>query len=426
MYLNNMFNLIKNGLVLQPDFSFKKQNILTQNETIYELLEPDEVPSKPVSSVMDLDGQVIFPGLINGHDHLIDTNWRPLGNMPVENWYEWESTIHSEPDYKLMQKLSASDLYVVGMYKNVISGATTIVDHFPSEVSGTFINHPIASILKNYYLAHSVSEKRLHWCSSIADQYRRSQGVIPFILHTGQGKSKEITDEIENLNRIGALERNTVLVGCEFLKESDLQLIASKQASIVWIPESSERLFNAQPNIKLIRDLGIKLCLGTDSTNTGSRNLQTAFSAALKHSAEFLNNSLTAKDLINMVTAESANIFGISKKVGTIAPGKNADFVIFEQQENEDPLETFIKLTPEDFSMVIHKGRIIIGNEEFKRISAIDFSHYSEVKLNDVNKIMLGRPVQLIERICNKLNKDIKFPFFDVTSEDDQYVWDRV
>ena len=411
-----MFKFLKNGLVLQNDFTLKKQSILIQDDIIYDVLEPDQTPLKPIETEIDLDGQIIFPGLINGHDHLIDTSWHSLGNMPVENWYEWESSIHSEPDYKLQQKLSASDLYIVGMYKNVISGATTIVDHYPSEVSGTFTNHELATILKYFYQAHSVSEKRLHWCHNLAEQYRNTQGILPFIIHAGEGKSKEISEEIDSLNKIEALSKNTVLVDCCFLNDLDLQLIASKNASIVWIPESSERIFNRQPDLKKIIELGIRVCIGTDSSNTGTSNMHTAFKAAKKYSSDFLNNSISSKDLVKMATLDAANIFGIEKEAGSIVPGKRSDFIVFED-DGSDPFDNFINRLPEDYSMVIHKGNMMVGNDEFRRTS-VDFSHYSEVKLNGVSKLLFGRPVQLIERIRNKLDKEITFPFFDVSSDD--------
>ncbi len=412
-----MFKFLKNGLVLQTDFTLKKQSILIQDDVIYDILEPDQVPLKPVETEIDLDGQIIFPGLINGHDHLIDTSWHSLGNMPVQNWYEWESSIHSEPDYKLQQKLSASDLYIVGMYKNIISGATTIVDHYPSEVSATFTNHELATILKYFYLAHSASEKRLHWCHNIAEQYRHTQGILPFIIHAGEGNSKEISEEIDSLNKIDALSKNTVLVDCCFLSDSDLQLIASKDASIVWIPESSERIFNRQPDLKKIRELGIKICIGTDSSNTGTSNMHTAFKVAKNYSADFLNNSITSKDLVKMATIDAAKIFGIEKEAGSLVPGKRSDFIVFED-DGSDPFDNFINLLPEEYSMVIHKGNMMVGNDEFRRTS-VDFSRYSEVKLNGFSKLLFGRPVQLIERIRNKLGKEITFPFFNVSSDDE-------
>ena len=70
-----MFKLLKNGLVLQPDFSLKKQSILIQDNIIYDVLEIGKDPLKSVETEIDLDGQIVFPALINGHDHLIDTSW---------------------------------------------------------------------------------------------------------------------------------------------------------------------------------------------------------------------------------------------------------------------------------------------------------------------------------------------------------------
>ena len=137
----------------------------------------------------------------------------------------------------------------------------------------------------------------------------------------------------------------------------------------------------------------------------------------MKYSKDFLNNSIKAQDLVKMATVDAARIFGIEKEAGSIVPGKRSDFIVFEDN-GSDPFENFINLLPEDFSMVLHKGNMIVGNDEFRRLSSIDFSRYSEVKLNGVSKLVFGRPVQLIERIRNKLDTEIVFPFFDVTSDD--------
>ena len=144
--------------------------------------------------------------------------------------------------------------------------------------------------------------------------------------------------------------------------------------------------------------------------------MYTAFKAAKKYSSDFLNNSITSKDLVKMATIEAAKIFGLEKEAGSLVPGKSSDFIVFEDN-GSDPFDNFINMKPEDYSMVIHKGHMIVGNDEFRRTS-VDFSRYTEVKLNGATKLLFGRPVQLIERIRNKLNKNIVFPFFDVSSED--------
>ncbi|MEW6712021.1 MAG: hypothetical protein AB1403_19515, partial [Candidatus Riflebacteria bacterium] len=268
-----MLKLFRNGKVLQPDFSFREVSILIQDDIIYDILEPSELPRKQIDADIDLDGQYVLPGMINGHDHLVDTCWKGLGKTPVENWYEWDESVKASDEYKAMQRLSVTDLYILGMYKNVLSGATTVVDHFPAEISKTFYQHQLTSLLEHQYLAHSVSEKQLHWGRNIVEEFRQSRGVIPFIIHMGQGTAREIREELETLNRLGALESNTVLVDCCQLNKADLQLIAAKGASIVWLPQASDIVFGRQPDMAAILDLGIPFCIGTESSNTGSKGI---------------------------------------------------------------------------------------------------------------------------------------------------------
>lgn len=413
-----MLKLFRNGRILQPDFSLKLANILIQDDIIYDILEPEETPRKPVDTEIDLKEQIVFPGLINAHDHLVDTCWEGLGECPVENWYDWDSAVRSSDDYKSMQKLSVTDLYILGMYKNILSGATTVVDHFPSEVSKTFSNHPLTSILEHLNLAHSVSTRQLHWGRNIGEEFKNSRGIIPFILHIGQGTAQEIKEELETLNRLGALDSNTVLVDCCHLTMSDLQLVSAKKASIVWLPSSTARMFGKQPDIETILNLNIPLAIGTDSSISGSKGLLNELNTALKYSEENLNGKITPKDLVRMATIDAAKIFGLEKMVGSIQPGKSADMIIFRAEEGKDPFKAFIDLKPEMFSMVIHRGAMIVGNDEFRKFSSIDFSLYSEVRINGTSKILYGRPVQLLDRINHKLGKTVNFKFFPIQPED--------
>jgi hypothetical protein len=317
-----------------------------------------------------------------------------------------------------MQKLSVTDLYILGMYKNILSGATTVVDHFPPEISRTFYDHPLTSLLEHMNLSHSVSTRQLHWGRNISEEFRNSRGVIPFIIHIGQGSSKELKEELETLNRLGALDSNTVLVdGCH-LSCNDLQLIAAKKSSMVWLPTSSQRVLGKQPDIKKILELKIPLTIGTDSSITGSGGFLCELKAAYKYADENLDGMLGASDLVRMATRDAAEIFGIDKYTGTIQAGKRADLIVFRPENEEDPFASLINMQPERFSMIIHKGAMIIGNDEFRKVSSIDFSLYSEVRFNNVSKVLYGRPVQLVERISHKIGQNISFPFFKILSED--------
>ncbi|GAB4283305.1 MAG: amidohydrolase family protein [Candidatus Rifleibacteriota bacterium] len=413
-----MLKLFRNGRILKPDFNIEKANILIQDETIYDILNPDEEPRKTPDAEIDLEGQAVFPGLINAHDHLIDTCWKGIGNYPAENWYEWDSSVKASPEYKAMQMLSVTDLYILGMYKNIVSGATTVVDHFPSEVSKTFFGHPLVSLLEHLTLAHSASNYQLQWGRNIAEEFRNARGVIPFIIHLGEGNSREIKEELETLNRLDVLSSNTVLVNCAHLSEADFQLIKSKNSSIVWLPTSSQRILNKELNIKAVLEHHINLAIGTDSSITGSLGMLEEIKTALRVAKEKTEGEIKEIDILKMATINAARMFGIEKNCGTVQPGKCANLIVFPCKEDADPIKEFFKLTFEQLSMVIHKGVMIAGNDEFRKVSAIDFNLYSEVKLNNVSKILYGRPAQLIERISHKLNMNVQFPFFPIQSED--------
>ncbi len=413
-----MFKLFANGLVLKPDFSLEPASILVQDDIVYDILAPDQKPLKPVDCEIDLEGKIVFPGLINSHDHLIDTCWKGIGETPVENWYDWDRSMRSTAEYKLLQKLSVTDLYIVGMYKNILSGVTTVVDHFPAEVSGTFARHELVTLLEHFYLVHSASTHQLPWGRNIQEQFNQARGILPFILHIGEGTGREITEEIETLNRLGVLDRNTILVNGTHLQDADLQLIASRGCTLVWLPTSSQNIFGRQPDIRRIVELGIPLTLGTDSSVTGSTHLLGELKKALEFSRNHLEGMISAKDLVEMTTLNAARAFGLEKQTGTLTPGKRADFVVFEDIEDVDPFDNFISRKPEQFSMVVHRGTMITGDDEFRKISSVDFSQYSEVRINGVARLLFGRPIQMLDRIRHKLEREIVFPFFNITAED--------
>ncbi len=412
-----MFKLLKNARILNEAMELVDGQILIQDDIIYDILQPDEEPRKNVEACMDLHGQTVFPGLINPHDHLVETCWTTVNNEPSDNWYEWESKARQSKDWKDMQKLSVTDLYTLGMYKNILSGVTTVVDHFPPEISNTFANHSLTSILQHYYLSHSVSNQKHNWGRNTVDEFRQARGVLPFIIHIAQGNSSEQKEELEILNRTGALESNTVLVGGNFLSENDLKLISIKKSPLIWLPTFSETVLNKHPDMAKVLEMEIPFAIGTDSTMTGSTNLLQEMRKALEYSVSNLNGKIKAKDLVKMNTSGAAHFFGIEKVTGTISPGKEANLIAFNLSPDKDAFETFLKCQPEDFSMVMHKGILIVGNDEYRSATSLDFSLYSEILLNGTAKILFGKPLQLLDRINHKIGELKEFNFFKVTGE---------
>ncbi|NLM17229.1 MAG: amidohydrolase family protein [Candidatus Riflebacteria bacterium] len=412
-----MLKLLKNALVLNDDFSIARRNLLIKDKYIEKISETP-IENINIDIEVNLEGHVVFPALINSHDHLIDTGWKKMGVMPVNNWYEWDASLKDCKDFNLMQRLSSTDLYLCGMYKNAVSGTVTVFDHFPHEISNAFTDHPLVSLIRYYFAAHSPSKHSLQWCSDLASAYKKTMGIMPFIVHVAEGRSQELGKETELLKRMGVLASNTILADCAFLDEDAIEIVANSGASISWVPLSSQNIFEKQPPIKKIMDCGIPICIGTDASITGSSSLHEEFKFIKQYSKENLNNRLSAKDILKMVTSTPAKLFRIDKETGSITKGKLANFIIFKQNsENPENLaEDFLNLEPALYSMVIHKGNMIIGDHEFRPLTFPDSSKYSEIWFNGLPKLIMGRPLQLLERIAFKLEKQVVYPFFDITS----------
>src|SRR4051812_582911 len=74
---------------------------------------------------------VAFPGLINSHDHLDFNLFPQLGDRIYANYTEWGNYIHQK-----YQKEIEAVLHIPialrtqwGLYKNLLGGVTTVVNH---------------------------------------------------------------------------------------------------------------------------------------------------------------------------------------------------------------------------------------------------------------------------------------------------------
>jgi len=183
---------------------------------------------------------------------------------------------------------------------------------------------------------------------------------------------------------------------------------------MVWCHESSKFLFDRQPPVRKILDSGIPFSIGTDSSLKGSVNLFEELRAVRAFSDSYLEGRLKPRDLVDIVTRKAAAIFKVEKKHGSIAPGRMANFLVFEDKKN-DPFESFMALTPKDVLLVVNRGIPVFMSEKFRNFCSADFSHFSEILVEGVPKVVWGKPIELLERVSTKLGKRLEFPFLPIS-----------
>jgi len=129
----------------------------------------------------------------------------------------------------------------------------------------------------------------------------------------------------ELFDRNGLLSPATLAVHCVHVTLDDARILKERGCTVCLCPRSNERLAVGTAPAALFRKLEIPLALGTDSlASNDSLSLWDEMRFALDHYA----GELSPADLLRMATIGGATAIGLSGRIGSLEPGKRADFQI--------------------------------------------------------------------------------------------------
>lgn len=292
--------------------------------------------------VLNLAGYLALPGLINAHDHLEMNLFPQLGNPPYENFYEWGRDIY-KPEVspvKDIQRVSLTDRLLWGGYKNLISGVTTVVHHNPyHRVLGR--GFPV-KVLREYAWSHSLGHS-----SDVADAHARSKG-LPFIIHAAEGIDEASEAEIEQLDQLGVLSANTILVHAVAVTPNLISRLAERKVGVVWCPASNFHLFGQTAPIDRLKDV-VQVALGTDSTMSGSPTIWDELRVAAT------TEMTTPNALLDMVTTIPASMFGLPAGTGTLREQAPADLIVLPDT-GANVADAMLAATPASLALVLLDG----------------------------------------------------------------------
>lgn len=343
---------------------------------------------------VDLDNALAFPGLINSHDHL-DFNLYPLlGNCIYNNYTEWGKDIHENDQETIAGVLRIPQGLRVqwGMYKNLLNGVTTVVNHGKKLV----IKDEIISVFQDCHILHSVAfEKR--WKFKLN---RPLNGRQPFVMHIGEGTDVQAREEINTLIKWNFFKRKVIGVHAVAMKEEE----ANHFKAIVWCPSSNYFLLSATAPIDRLKKK-TNILFGTDATLTAGWNIWEHLRMA--RSSKMMNDL----ELLDAVTQTAASVWGLD--AGSISENYTADMVVAENTGATNKMDAFYALNPEHILLVIKAGRIILYDEKLQSSLSkgqLINGSFSEVEMNGKKKWVVGNLPSLASAI-KKYHPGIQFPF---------------
>jgi 5-methylthioadenosine/S-adenosylhomocysteine deaminase len=420
--------LIKNTIIIGSEI--KKSSILIENNLISKI--DDDLSSNDADEVINGEGKVLIPGLINTHTHLSMSLMRGLADdMPLDTWlnnYIWpaEANLSGEHCY------AGALLACAEMIK---SGTTTLNDmyFFVDDVAKAVDESGMRGMLSHGMIDLGDEEKRkkefkesiriIKKCHNTADGrikvalgphapytcstellrwVRRKADELGVRIHIHISETEFEVEQIidsygarpfEYLDEIDFLGDDVLAAHGVWLSDSEMDIIRDKKVKISHNPISNMKLASGVSPVSKMISKGINVSLGTDgaASNNNLDLLEEMKTAALLQKIYNLDSTLlSAQHVFEMATINGAKALGIEKELGTIEVDKKADLTLLNFNKTHltpyrHPLSHLVySAQGSDVDTVICNGQILMQHRKLLTLDEQEVIQQAEEASKDL------------------------------------------
>lgn len=329
-----------------------------------------DMPGLEVVELIDLDGHLIMPGLVNAHTHTPMTLFRGLAEgfslLTFEGWYAairtWE---------QMMDPSMVGPAVLVSCAEMLRTGTTTFADQyfFMGEIVPA-----VRSTGMRAALAYGVVEMgdegardreisaASHFLEGIQDDPLLTGWVGPHALfvdnspeairmqlelahryETGlhihlatSGEEDRYCLEhygrtaVRQMQEIGVLKLPVLAAHCITIPEADLELLSAGSFSAVIAASAAMKSGADTPPLTEMLAVGTNAAIGTDNvTNNNSYDLFTEMDTLgkLMSLRERQPGAVSAERILEMATIGGARALRLGEQIGSLEPDKSADLI---------------------------------------------------------------------------------------------------
>jgi 5-methylthioadenosine/S-adenosylhomocysteine deaminase len=386
---------------------FSDRDILIRNSRIDAIQPTGKADPSHFKQVIDANGLLAMPGLINTHAHVPMVIFRGLAeDVSIEKWfndYMWplESNLQAEDVYWGMQ---------LGLAEMIEAGVTTVADHYfymdeaarAVEKAGTrallgwamFGSNGVGLIDQTGDFVQrwqNAADGRIrtimapHAPYTCDDDFLRasakkaSQLGVGIHIHAAEemrqtraSLDKRGITPIQVLRQTGILELPTIIAhGCGLLPE-DIDLLSGKQAGVACAPKTYLKLAMGMTPVIQLRAKGVPVGLATDgavSNNTLDLWESLRLMAMLQKDRAGSPEVMPIPEALTIATRESARVLGWSD-LGALDPGFLADIILIDLDgAHHQPLHSITaslvyNARASDVQTVIVDGQVIMRDRQ--------------------------------------------------------------
>lgn len=163
---------------------------------------------------------------------------------------------------------------------------------------------------------------------------------------------------IQYLEEIGFLEAQPNIIGCIQLGREDLPILQRRRCSVIYSPLAVQEFQLGEFPYGKLAEADVPIALGTESRlNPTDGDLWDEMRAALKISG------ITPQEILSMATRGGAQALRWDKVIGTLSPGKAADYLVVDLPPLPDPyflVDSLIRhTTPNRIRQTVVAGQLL-------------------------------------------------------------------
>jgi len=367
--------LIKNGTIITmgPKNSLIVNGIIGINgDSISYIGQKENATLNNAKRVIDAQGGIIMPGLVNGHTHAAMTLFRGLADdLPLMEWL-------NNYIFPAESKIDSGFVYtgtLLACAEMILSGTTTFCDmylfegdavnacreagmrslmgevlyDFNSPNYGSLENgfrytewlisrwqdDPVISIAVEPHSLFTCSPKLLLEANELALRHQ-----APLIIHLAETEDESKYVEktfgkrpVDHLNELGILGPHLIACHCVHLNSEEIKLLSDKGVRVIHNPESNMKLSSGIAPVNEMILSGIKVGIGTDgcASNNDLDLMSEMDTAAKLHKIKTMDpTAMDALTVLKMATIEGAKALGMDNRIGSLEVGKKADLIIID------------------------------------------------------------------------------------------------
>jgi 5-methylthioadenosine/S-adenosylhomocysteine deaminase len=360
---------IEGGRVLRPDLSVTESDVLVDTD---EGVVAAVGPNLAGDDVLDAEGCLVVPGLVNAHTHVSMTLLRGIADdKPLRAWLE-------EDIWPVEAELEPADIRAgaaLGVAEMIRSGTTTFADmYFEVEETADVVDEAgLRAILGRGAITVGKSEASAaediegsievaenlagaadgrittavmpHSLTTVGEEHfrtvaeRRRESDLRLHYHANENATSEVDPIVAErgerplvyADELGALREGDFLAHCVHVDGTEIDLLAERGASVVHCPASNMKLASGMAPVQRMLDSGVTVALGTDGA--ASNNDLDVFdemrdAAMLGKLAADDASAVAAETAVWMATRGGADALGVD--AGRIEPGAAADLAVVD------------------------------------------------------------------------------------------------